>query len=539
MKKAGLLLIGLGLFLSLKSFCQKASKPNIILILADDMGYSDIGCFGSEVQTPNLDKLAASGVKFSQFYNNARCCPSRAALLTGLYPHQAGIGGMTDTHIPIPEYQGFFKDNTITLANALQSAGYSTFMSGKWHVGEENGHWPKDYGFEESFAFINGASSYFDFKPYRNENWPPGNKLKVVHNATEIDFGDSTIYTTDLYTDNALQQIKNHKKDKPFFLYLAYTAPHWPMHALPEDIAKYKGKYNEGWEAIRERRFEKLKKLGLIKPTNQLSEKFPVNRDWESLSETGRNYEAKLMEVYAAMVDRLDQNIGRLLQTLETSSQLDNTLILFLSDNGGCSAGNLAIGKYAHPRFEADAEPGSPKSFTGYGKNWANVSNTPFRQFKSNIHEGGIAAPFIAFYPKKFQEGEIIHEPTHIVDIMPTLLEIGNAKYPKNYKGKTLQPYEGSSLVDLMKGEKKDLNRTLFFEHLGNAGLIEGKWKLVKNHNQPWELYNLEDDRSETNDLAEESAVMLQKLINKYEKWAAKNNVLSKEEVNKAIPFKF
>lgn len=534
-----ILLVLLNLLFSCKTIKTDDVRPNIIIILADDMGFSDIGCYGSEISTPNINKLAEQGVRFSQMYNNAKCCPSRAALMTGLYPHQAGVGEMTDTDLPIPEYQGFLNDESVTIADVLRASGYSTYLSGKWHLGEEYGHWPVDHGFNESFAFINGASSYFDFKPYRSELWPPGNELKVVRNSTQIFPEDNTFYTTDLYTNEAISFIRQHASEKPFFLYLAYNAPHWPLHALPEDIKKYDGKYSGGWEVIRHQRFENLKKMGLIDPNMQISEKNNTDRDWNNLSAEEKAYEERLMEVYAAMIDRMDQNIGRLIDELEASDQLKNTLILFLSDNGGCKAGRLAGGKYINKRFNPEALPGTPESFTGYGRNWANVSNTPFREYKSDIHEGGISSPFIVWYPKKFPGGKINPTVAHIVDIMPTVIELAETDYPDIFDGHQIKPFQGKSLVQFMTGAQDSENQTYYFEHLGNCGLIDGEWKIVRFRDKPWELYNLDVDRGETNNLAEKKPFLLNQLIAKYEAWAKKNNVLPREEVEKRMIYKF
>ena len=513
--------------------------PNIILILADDMGYSDIGCFGSEIRTPHLDRLAAEGVRLSSFYNNARCCPSRAALLTGRYPHQVGVGGMTDINVSIPEYQGYFNEQTVTIADVLREAGYATYLSGKWHVGEEPAHWPLRHGFDHCFSLIQGAASYFDFLPYRNERWPPGNDLTVVRDNKPVDLRDTSFYATDLYTDEAFRLLDEHKSEKPFFLYLSYTAPHWPLHALPEDIAKYEGTYRAGWEVIRQARYERLKKLGLISDQAKLSKRNPAERDWNKLSEEERQQEARLMTVYAAMVDRLDQNIGRLLDSLETSGQLENTVIFFLSDNGGSTAGSLTGGKYGHPRFDPAAAPGTPASFTGYGKSWANVSNTPFRFFKTDTYEGGIASPFVAWYPGHFKQNHIARLATHIVDLMPTIAELAGTAYPDTLNDRVTQPTEGTSLVSVLSGEDNLPDRPLYFEHMGNAGVIEGGWKLVRFRNQAWELYNLAEDRSETNNLATEFPDQMAALRRKYEQWAKKNRVLPWETVEQAIPYAF
>lgn len=515
------------------------SQPNIILILADDMGYSDLGCFGAEIHTPNLDRLAFEGVRLSSFYNNARCCPSRAALLTGLYPQQAGVGGMTDINVSIPEYQGYFNDQTITIADLLRLAGYATYLSGKWHVGEEQEHWPLQHGFEACFSLIQGAASYFDFLPYRNEKWPPGNQLTVVRNNAPLDLKDSVFYATDLYTDAAMDFLKKHKTHKPFFLYLSYTAPHWPLHALPQDIQKYENTYITGWEAIRQARYERLRALGLISEHTRLSEKIPAERDWNNLSEKEQKKEAELMAVYAAMIDRLDQNIGRLLEQLKENNQYNNTVIFFLSDNGGSMAGSMAGGKYGHPRFDENANPGTPLSFSGYGKNWANVSNTPFRYFKTHTYEGGIASPFIAWYPGHFKENYISNISSHIIDMMPTITELAGTIYPTTFNGKAIIPAEGKSLLQVLEGKAKLPHRPLYFEHMGNCGVIVDHWKLVRFRNQPWELYNLNEDRSETNNLADEFPDRLETLKLKYTEWAVKNKVLDWQEVEKAIPFRF
>jgi arylsulfatase len=539
LKILGIGAAGASLFPNFINCAKKEQKPNIILILADDMGFSDLGCYGAEINTPNLDKLANQGVRFRQFYNNARCCPSRAALLTGLYPHQAGVGGMTDTDVDIPEYQGYFKDNTITLANLLKGAGYSTYMSGKWHVGEEPENWPLNFGFDSCFAFINGAASYYDFKPYRNEKWPPGNDIKLVDDNRVINDKYQDSYATDLYTDKAIEYIKSHNSDNPFFLYLGYTAPHWPLHALPEDIKKYEGVYDDGWEKIRQKRFKRLQDLGIISKQTQLSDRFPEDRDWDKLSRQEQKKEARLMEVYAAMIDRMDQNIGRLLEQLIKKGELDNTVLMFLSDNGACSAGNIAWSKYSHSRFDPEAQVGTPESFTGYGKNWANVSNTPFRLFKSKVHEGGIATPFIAYYPGKFEQGHISKSIGHIVDIMPTVAELARTKYPDKFEGKSIQPTEGKNLLPALKGKNILQSRTLYFEHMGNCAMLDGKWKIVRLRDKPWELYNIQKDRSETNNLAEKMPVKRDKLITKYNQWANANGVLPREEVEKHIPYEF
>lgn len=514
-----------------------AAAPNIIVILADDMGYSDIGCFGGEIATPHLDRLAAGGVRLTAFYNNARCCPSRAALLTGRYPQQVGVGGMTDIGVSIPAYQGHFHDRTLTVADLLRRRGYATYLSGKWHVGEEPDHWPLAHGFDHCFALIQGAASYYDFLPYRNDRWPPGNGLTVVRDNEPLNLTDSTFYATDLYTDEAMRLLDGHPSPaQPFFLYLSYTAPHWPLHALPEDIARYADTYQEGYEATRRRRYERLLTLGLIDSTTQLAATEATAPDWAALSDPERAEQAQLMAVYAAMVDRLDQNIGRLLDYLEATDRLDNTVIFFLSDNGAATAGDLTGGRYGHPRFDPAAPAGTPLSFTGYGRAWAAVSNTPFRYFKGDTYEGGIATPFIAWSPGRFPGGRTADPATHIVDLLPTISELsglvpGQQAYPDSL--------EGLSLLPLLEGTDTLAPRPLFFEHMGNAGVIDGRWKLVRFRNQPWELYDLATDRSETTDLAGRYPERMQLLQALYTDWAAQSGVLPWEVVESAIPYTF
>ncbi len=519
---------------STHAFAQQT--PNIIVILADDLGYSDLGCYGSEIQTPNLDRLAREGVQFARFYNNARCCPSRAALMTGVYPHQAGVGAMTDTAIPIPEYQGFLNSSVVTMATVLKDAGYATFLSGKWHLGHTPEHWPNKRGFQHCFAFLNGAASYFDFKPYRSDNWPPGNQLIVVKDDTPIQIEDD-FYATDLYTEKAMEMLKNRVRGKPFFLYLSYTAPHWPLHALPEDISKYRGVYDQGWDQVRKARFKRQQQLGIMEQTT-LSEKSDPERNWDELDPAQKRRKASLMEVYAAMVDRMDQNIGVLLGFLRDQEVLDNTAIFFLSDNGASTAGNMVFSKYTHSRFSPEAAPGTPESFGGYGNHWANVSNTPFRFAKSRVHQGGIASPFIAWFPRKYQP-RLSFQQSHITDLMPTLVSLSGAAYPQEYSGKPIKPLQGVDLNPVLNQGAEMAIRPLYFEHMSNAGLLFGDWKLVRHRGKPWELYHLAMDGSETLDLSKNHPEKLNELIEMFNSWTSKNNILPWEKVIITSPYKF
>jgi arylsulfatase A-like enzyme len=509
----------------------QSSRPNIILILADDMGYSDIGCFGSEIKTPNLDRLATQGVRFTQFYNASRCCPTRASLLTGLYQHQAGVGDMV-ADLGFPSYQGYLNNQCVTLGEVLKLNGYSTYMSGKWHVGSRAETLPRRRGFERYFGLIDGAGSYFQRIPYRNNQPAPRWMLD------DKDFypSDSTFYMTDAITDYALSFIKDEAADKkPFFLYMAFTAPHWPLHALPADIAKYRGKYSRGWNLLRQERYQRMLELGIIDSSAKLSPADRSSPDWESLSSEEKSQWDLRMAVYAAMIDRMDQNIGKLIDNLRRTGELKNTLIIFLSDNGGCHENTKTQKNYLNTRGEI----GSPDSFEAIEIPWANVCNTPFRMYKHWEYEGGIATPFIAYYPQKIRGNMLVSFPGHIIDLMPTILEISNSKYPEIYNDNKIQKMEGISLLPVIDG--KDLKRAnpIYWEHEGNRAIREGDWKLVSAYDniakrfKSWELYNLKNDRSELEDLSQKEPEMVNELIEKYNNWATKVGVISRESLDK------
>ncbi|HSP42690.1 MAG TPA: arylsulfatase, partial [Luteolibacter sp.] len=427
------------LLLALAGLLTAAPRPNIIVILSDDMGYSDLGCYGSEISTPNLDQLAAGGLRYTQFYNAGRCCPTRASLLTGLYPHQAGIGEMTNDGGQ-PGYQGDLSRNAVTLAELLKSAGYRTYMSGKWHVARnldpagDQSNWPLQRGFDRFYGTIIGAGSYYD-------PWTLTRGNTAITPANDPEYQPETYHYTDAISDHAVRFVNDHgKSDDPFFLYLSYTAPHWPLHALEKDIAKYRGKYDAGYEAIRKARYEKMKQLGVIGDW-ELS---PPPEKWEDIPEEQRAWEIRCMEVYAAMIDQMDQGIGRLVDALRQNDQFDNTLILYLQDNGGCHEAfgrsprkNAVTGiepmdrdelqkqmipvrtRDGHPVLTGpDVMPGPDASYIAYGRNWANVSNTPFREYKSWSHEGGIATPLIAHWPDGIKSPDILPQVGHLIDIM-------------------------------------------------------------------------------------------------------------------------
>jgi arylsulfatase len=508
-------------------------RPNLVLILADDMGYSDIGCYGSEISTPNLDKLASDGVRFTQFYNASRCCPTRASLLTGLYQHQAGVGDMV-ADLGYPSYQGYLNNNCMTLAEVLKMNGYNTYMSGKWHVGNVPESLPRQRGFDRYFGLIDGAGSYFKRIAYRTNH-----KQVMRWMLDDEDFNpkDDNFYMTDAIADYAIDFLKNGQKgEKPFFLYLAFTAPHWPLHAFPEDIEKYRGKYLAGWDELRKSRFQKMKQLGIINPECRLSPRDANVPEWDSLSPGEKDMWDLRMAVYAAMIDRLDRNIGRVLDRIDQMGELRNTLVIFLSDNGGCHEKTKNQGNFLH----FPGITGQPDSFDAYEIPWANASNSPFRMHKHWVHEGGISTPFIASFPGKIKSGALNSVTTgHITDIMPTLLDFAGGRYPGTFREHQLLPLEGISLRAAFEGDKLRRDQPIFWEHEGNRAMRKGDWKLVSQYDNkakkfmPWELYNLKTDRSELDDLSRKKHGIREKMILEYERWAARVGVVPREIMDK------
>ncbi len=531
----------------------ESSKPNIVLIMSDDMGFSDLGCYGGEIQTPVLDSLAAGGLQFTQFYNTARCCPTRASLLTGLHPHQAGMGHMTGGKSELPSYAGNLNQHCVTIAEALRPAGYRTYMCGKWHVTRFDGpegpkhSWPLQRGFDKFYGTIKGGGSFYDPTSLCRSN-------TFITPDNDPEYQPQKFYYTDAISDNAVKFLQQHAQadaGQPFFLYVAYTAAHWPMHALPEDIAKYHGKYDGGYEPIRAARFQRLKQLGLIDPNWPLS---PQAGDWDVVA--NKAWESRCMEVYAAMVDRMDQGIGRIVGELTRSGQFDNTLIFFLQDNGGCaeemgrqSNATKIQGVTYKPfgpddlqpsiwppmqtrdgrpvRTGPDVMPGPEDTYIAYGRGWANVSNTPFREYKHWVHEGGIATPLIAHWPQGITaRGELRAQPGQLPDIMATCLDVAGAKYPGEFHGQPITPLEGRSLVPAFADQPVERDG-LFWEHEGNRAVRVGDWKLVaKGPAGPWELYDLRADRTEMNDLAAQQADKVKQLAAQWEAWAKRAHVL-------------
>jgi arylsulfatase len=511
---------------------QERSQPDILLILADDMGYSDLGCYGSEIHTPNLDRLAKEGIRFTRFYNAARCCPSRASLLTGLYPHQAGVGAMDDTRNPaIPAYQGYLNDHCVTLGEALELAGYSTFISGKWHVGKEKeSMWPNNRGFQHVFSYLGGACSYYTAGWLSQPN-------QALISGTELYPLPDDFFMTDAITDFALKFIQETPKEKPLFGYVAYTAPHWPLQERPENIAKYKGRYDAGWDEIREQRYERMEQMGIIDHSYALARRSDGNSlvpAWDSLSDERKKDMARRMEVYAAQVDSLDQQVGRLVEGLKAAGRYENTLVLFLSDNGACAEPNDK--PFGQKWINPDAVIGSRESFASYGRGWAEVSNVPFRYWKQKIFEGGIRTPLIAHWPDKITAaaGTINRQPGHIVDVMSTCLDIAGGKYPETFNGKTVIPAEGISFAPVFSGKPRAEHTVLAWEHFANRGILSGKWKLVAHATDSpqgtvpfkWELYDTESDPAESRNIAGLHPEVVQDLSRKYEQWADRVEVI-------------
>ncbi len=489
--------------------------------MSDDMGFSDIGCYGGEIKTPNLDKLANTGLRFTQFYNTARCCPTRASLLSGLYPHQAGIGHMTNPSenpkgydYELPGYRGFLNKNCMTIAEVLKQSGYSTMMTGKWHLGM-NGkdQWPLQRGFDKYYGILDGACNYFEPK------YPRG----ITSGNDTISIHDKNYYSADAFTENAIKFIhesKTSNPEKPFFLYLAYNSPHWPLQAPKEDIDKYRGRYNNGWQAIRMERYKRMIKMGIIDSAWDLSTQ--DSNDWDTLSDEKKKEMELRREIYAAQVDRMDQNIGHLVEYLEQNKLIDNTVIVFIDDNGACAEGGELGGG---PARQLETKEGY---FLTYGQSWANASNTPFKLYKHWIHEGGISSPLIVHWPngiKKNDEGKLVHQYGFLPDIMATFVDLSNAKYPSVFNGNKIQPLEGKSLIPLFKAEDKPVHtEPIFWEHEGNKAVRLGDYKLVMAWDDQapdkWELYNISKDRTEMHDLANQMPEKVNEMKKMWEAWA-------------------
>ena len=545
-------------------------RPNVLLILADDLGYSDLGSYGGEINTPNLDQLAQKGIRFTQMYNSARCSPSRASLLTGLYPHQSGIGFFAGDRPQNPQgYRGKIQDNAVTVAEVLQQSGYRTFMTGKWHVSDPV---PTQQGFEEFYGFTHG---------YASNSWEPEMMVRLPEGRPQPTFKEGEFFDSDAFTDFAMKFIKQSEEDtpdKPWFTYVSYHAPHFPIQAPEKFINKYKNKYVDGWDEIREERLARMKRMGIIPKDTELSPRSSIpkpkiakqhgvpgglerNPAWSEIPEDRQKDLARRMAVYAGMVDNMDYNIGRMIDYLEESGELENTIILFASDNGACAewgpygfdlndqilaaneqrghgigAGTPGLPSKLYKGEELD-KMGGPGTGIAYGSGWANVSNTPWSEYKHYAYEGGIGTPFIVHWPKgikKDQQGSLRHQPSFMFDITATIVDITGAEYPEEYKGTKIIPMEGRSLMPIIEGREVDA-RPLVFEHTGNAAVRNGKWKLVgKNvlnnkgmaENPQWRLYNIEKDRSEIYDLSQDYPEVVQKMRKLFIKEANRTYIL-------------
>ena len=517
-------------------------RPNIIVILADDLGFSDLGCYGSEIATPNLDRLAAGGLRFTQFYNTPRCCPSRAALLTGLYPQEAGVGGMMEDR-GLPGYHGELNDHCVTLAEVLRSAGYHTLMVGKWHLShiffdgkkqlnfetnapfwENKSDWPLQRGFDEYFGTIHGVCSYFE-------------PFSLVHNNTPIAPERTNFYYTDSLSQHAVADIDQFAGlAHPFFLYVAFTAPHWPLQAPEADIAPNRRTYLAGWDTIRAARYKREIELGIIHPDWGLSPRDARVLPWTNV--VNQQWQANQMATYAAMVEHLDQGVGQIMSELKSKNIERNTLVLFLSDNGACDelvqpewydvpsrtreGRQVQVGDTAGTALAGPAEV-----WQSYGPAWANVSDTPFRLYKHFTHEGGISSPFIVHWPSVIQPtGGVTRQVGHITDIMPTLVEVAQATYPKQFKLKPILPLEGRSLQPIFEGKERAAPTPIFWEHEGNRAVRSGSWKLVSRYPGDWELYDLQADRTELHNLAAATPEKVKELSELYECWALRCGVV-------------
>ncbi len=528
---------------------ESHQRPNIIIMLADDMGYSDIGCYGGEIQTPNLDRLAGNGVRFTRFYNSARCCPTRASLLTGVYPHQADIGRMVRDS-GVPGYRGRLNPKTATAAELLghDKDGYRTYMVGKWHVSPydyktrvaaDRGSWPLQRGFERFYGSLAGGGSFYD-------------PVALMRDNEFIKPPRQGYYYTDAISDAAAGFIGEAAGDfigeaagdsQPFFMYVAYTSPHWPLHAKEKDIAKYEGVYDKGWDALRAERLARMKRLGIVDDRYSLSPRDSRVPAWKDAK--NKRWEARRMAVYAAQIDAMDQGIGRIVAALEKTGQLDNTLIMFLADNGGCDEllgdrDKIRRNYYAHSLGDdfrcgnnPKVDPGPRNTFASYGIGWANASNTPFRLYKKRIHEGGVATPLVVHWPCKIKKGgELRRDVGHITDLVPTCLDAAGIEYPGFCEKKELVPPEGQSLVAAMEGQGVPM-RTICWEHFGNQGVRQGDWKLVREKGKPWSLYNLAGDPVELNDLAKENKSKVEELVEVYDEWARRCHVDTIKAVKK------
>ncbi len=483
------------------SVVSAAERPNIVLILCDDMGFSDIGCYGGEISTPNIDRLAAEGLRFTQFYNNAKCTTTRASLITGLYPRPSG---------------NLLKDDMLSIPEALRPAGYRSVLSGKWHLGDQRPRRPSDRGFDRYFALLDGCCNFFD--PSRPDPDFKGGRVRVVaRDDVRIESFPDDFYMTDAITDYAIESLDELNASRaPFFLHVCYTAPHYPLHARPEDIEKYRGTYLEGWDELRRKRHARLIELGLIDPAWTLPGRDREVAPWADAPH--KKWQDLRMAVYAAMIDRMDHGIGRMLDKLDTLGMAENTVVMFLSDNGGCAE---------RPGGDDPTRIPGPKEFyTACGPGWAYAQNTPFRRFKSHCHEGGIATPLIVRWPGVVAPGTLTHQVGHIIDLLPTCAELAGTEIPATRGDKPALSTEGLSLLPVFRGETRAGHEWLFWEWAGTRAARRGQWKISwDNGAKAWELYDLNADRTETRDLAAAHPKRVAEMSEAWLAWAERTGV--------------
>ncbi|MBP85206.1 MAG: sulfatase [Planctomycetaceae bacterium] len=467
----------------LASLAHADDRPNIVLVMVDDMGFSDLGCYGGEIDTPNLDSLAKQGLRFTQFYNCAKCETTRATLLSGRYHPEVGIGKL---------------NNCMTIAEGMKLGGYTTLMTGKWHQSST----PVDRGFDRYFGHLSGACNFF----------VGDNTFRLGNEKFEVP--KQGFYTTDANTDYAIEFLDEADKKKPFFLYVAYNAPHYPLHASEAEVKKYRGKYKLGWDELRKQRHVRIKELGIVDAAWPLSPRPSDVPAWDELTDAEKDQQDLMMAAYAGMIDRVDQNIGRLFDHLKELGEYDNTLFLFLSDNGACP-----FQRTTQKTLDENLMPWDPESYWTYDERWAHACNTPFREYKRNQHEGGISTPLIAHWPKGLKEaGGITHQPGHLVDIMATCLDLAGVEYPGSYNGKPIGPARGKTLTPILAGQQREPHDAILFTFYGTHNALRvGQWKLVNIDNGEWELYNLKEDRTELNDLSKSEPAKLRELKQRWD----------------------
>ncbi|TWD82555.1 arylsulfatase [Kribbella amoyensis] len=507
-----------------------SARPNVLIILVDDMGYSDIGCYGGEIGTPAIDSLAATGARLTNFYNTARCSPSRASLLTGLHPHQTGVAELVNNDGP-GGYPGSLTERSATLAETFRAAGYRTHLTGKWHLSNErerpDGSWPTRRGFDRFWGTISGAGSYFQTTTLHDGETP----------VPLSELGPDFYYTDEIGT-HAAAAIRDQGDDgQPFFGYVAFTAPHWPLHAKESDLVETRGQFDEGWDVLRTRRRRRQLDAGICSADATLDQRDPAVPAWAD--EPEQKWQLERMEAYAAQVRAMDRAVGTILTALDETGQRDNTIVLFLSDNGGC-AEELRSDAEAADQFRRQhliippsapdgtpmrvgnsptIRPGTADTYTSYGQAWANLSNTPFRLYKRWVHEGGIATPLIVSWPAGGLSDGVFDAPHQLTDIAPTLLQATGVPAVVERDGQSLPALRGVSMLDLLRGGS-GVEHDLFWEHIGNAAVRSGDWKLVREYEGAWELYDLAADRSESNDLAAEHPERVEDLAAKWQAWA-------------------